>query len=886
MVNFRIVGLITSALLVLGLCSCGNQTKEELLLEGNRLLKEGNVQGSVVLYKNALEKDQNYFEARYLLADAYLLMGRNENAERELEKVSRQNPDFRELSLKFAELYIRTDRTEKAIDVLQSYRAKPGEECRVLDLLGRAHAAAGDQEKAITLFNSALKLDPANQNAMLHLAQLYLKLENEGEARILLDALLRIGPQNRNALYLMAQLEIKAGAPEKALQHFLQLLDINPADVQAAYMAGSLYLGLGEIEKGSVLAESLLQSFPDKAEGHLLSGMVAFARKDYGASVVELQKALRLKEALNTYYLLGLSYDRLGKSELALNQFQKVLDLQPEAFQARNMLAMTLLKQGRVEEAIVEVQRVLKLDPGNGLAHNLLGSAYMAASRFDEAMAEFEQATQLDPQLADAYLKMGLFNLSTGNAAQAEEELAKAIAAAPEVLDNRLILASHYLRQENFQGAMELMKQGLTGEESDALLYNYMARIAFSQNKTDEGIACLEKAQAVKPDYFSPYFDIAFYETATGNYSRALAQYQRVLQIDPKNLKALLARGSLLEQTGKIDEARASYELAKKTGDLQGYLALVRFAHGNRKFDEALAVVREGLKRLPANPILLEFEGKLLLEQGKIDQAIRVFEHLEKAVPGLGMAIVIEIYLKQGEKQKAIAKAESVISGQPNLPAGYLLLSRIYENQGEAARALDLLQGAPASCKNREMLQMRMAGIHENSGSLPTALEIYRELEKTRPDFFPAVFALGRIHDQRGNKVEALKCYQRVLEQAGNFVPALNNLAYLYADNYGNREEALKLAIRAFRNDPENPGVMDTLGYVLLKNDRPADAVKVLEKAVVQLKDNPTVWYHLALAYEALGNRGKAIEFLSRAVNTGDFPEAVQTRELLKKLKG
>jgi tetratricopeptide (TPR) repeat protein len=326
--------------------------------------------------------------------------------------------------------------------------------------------------------------------------------------------------------------------------------------------------------------------------------------------------------------------------------------------------------------------------------------------------------------------------------------------------------------------------------------------------------------------------------------------------------------------------------LAKKTGDLQGYLALGRFAHGNKKFDEALAVVREGLKRLPANPILLEFEGKLLLEQGKIDQAIRVFEHLEKAVPGRGMAIVIEIYLKQGEKQKAIAKAESVISGQPNLPAGYLLLSRIYENQGEAARALDLLQGAPASCKNREMLQMRMAGIHENSGSLPTALEIYRELEKTRPDFFPAVFALGRIHDQRGNKVEALKCYQRVLEQAGNFVPALNNLAYLYADNYGNREEALKLAIRAFRNDPENPGVMDTLGYVLLKNDRPADAVKVLEKAVVQLKDNPTVWYHLALAYEALGNRGKAIEFLSRAVNTGDFPEAVQTRELLKKLKG
>jgi putative PEP-CTERM system TPR-repeat lipoprotein len=886
MVNFRILGLFFPALLVIILSSCGNQTKEEMLLEGNRLLEEGNAQGSVVLYKNALEKDQNYFEARYQLADAYLLLGRNENAERELEKVSRQNPDLRELSLKFAELYIRTDRTEKAIDVLQRYRAEHGEESRVLDLLGRAHAAAGDHEKAMTLFNSALKLDPVNPDAMLHLAQLYLKQDNEHEARVLLGSLLRISPQNSRALYLLAQLELSVEEPEKALQCYLQLMENNPADVHAAYMAGSLYLGMGEIEQGSVFAENLLQGFPNKAEGHQLSGMVAFSRKDYGAAVVELQKSLRLKEALNTYYLLGLSYDRLGKSELALNQFQKVLDLQPEAFQARNMLAMTLLKQGRVEEAIVEAQRVLKLDPGNGLAHNLLGSAYMAASRFDEAMAEFEQATQLDPQLADAYLKMGLFNLSTGNAAQAEEELAKAIAAAPEVLDNRLILASHYLRQQNFPGAMELMKQGLNGGESDALLYDYMARIAFSQNKTDDGIAYLKKAQAVKPDYFSPYFDIAFYETAMGNYSGALAQYQRVLQIEPENLKALLARGSLLDQMGNKKEARASYELAKKTGELQGYLALGRFAHDNKKNDEALAVVREGLERLPANPFLLEFEGKILLEQGKTDQAIRVFENLEKAVPGRGTAIIIEIYLKQGEKQKAIAKAEAVISRQPDLPAGYLLLSHIYENQGEAARALDLLKGALADCKNREMLQMRMAGIHENSGSMSKAMELYQELEKTRPDFFPAVFALGRIHDQRGNKVEALKCYQKVLERAGNFVPALNNLAYLYADNYGNREEALKLAIRAFRNDPQNPGVMDTLGYVLLKNDRAADAVKVLEKAVVLLNDNPTVWYHLALAYEALGNRGKAIDLLSRAANTGDFPEAVQTRELLKKLRG
>ena len=59
-------------LLLILLTSCGGKTKEELYAEGMKQVKDGNHNGAIVLFKNALEKDQNYVDARYQLARAYL----------------------------------------------------------------------------------------------------------------------------------------------------------------------------------------------------------------------------------------------------------------------------------------------------------------------------------------------------------------------------------------------------------------------------------------------------------------------------------------------------------------------------------------------------------------------------------------------------------------------------------------------------------------------------------------------------------------------------------------------------------------------------------------------------------------------------------------------
>ena len=68
-----------------------------------------------------------------------------------------------------------------------------------------------------------------------------------------------------------------------------------------------------------------------------------------------------------------------------------------------------------------------------------------------------------------------------------------------------------------------------------------------------------------------------------------------------------------------------------------------------------------------------------------------------------------------------------------------------------------------------------------------------------------------------------------MLQEEPNYTPALNNLAYLQADNYGDPGEALDLALKAFRNAPDDPGILDTLGYVMVKNNCVQDGIKLLE---------------------------------------------------------
>jgi Tfp pilus assembly protein PilF len=130
--------------------------------------------------------------------------------------------------------------------------------------------------------------------------------------------------------------------------------------------------------------------------------------------------------------------------------------------------------------------------------------------------------------------------------------------------------------------------------------------------------------------------------------------------------------------------------------------------------------------------------------------------------------------------------------------------------------------------------------------------------------------------------------YQSLLDR--NLFPTLarNNLAYLLAESQPtpeNLERALNLASEALEDQPEDPNLLDTMGWVLCKQGNFAKAKTYLEQALEKAPDHPTLLYHQGWCLEKLGEPGKARELLAKAVAAkGEFPERAAADKLLKSL--
>jgi putative PEP-CTERM system TPR-repeat lipoprotein len=877
-------GVACLALIVFLVTGCRGQSAEELLQEGTKLAAAGNYNGAIVFFKNALEKDANSIDARYQLAEAYLRSGRFEQAEREFEKVTRQNRSYPGLDLQLAELYLATDRPNEALALIDSHLAAQGSQPGALDLRGRALAAREEFGAAEQAFAEAIRIEPGHFSARINLAAVYLQGERHEAARTVLGRILEEDPDNTQARYMLAGMDMNAGKTEAALAHYGRIVEIDPADSRAVYLTGLLHLQLGDLEKGRQAALTLSERFPKHAFAPQLKGLSLYREGQYEDAVVELQKAIRIRPELTASYFLGMCYYHLGKLELALSQMQQVLDHQPTSVQTRVMVAAILLQQKRTDDAVREVMIALRHDAESGIAYNVLGSAYMVQGKYDEAMAAFNQATELDPQLADVHFKKGVFNLGQGNLAKGEEDMMRAVEIAPEVLNTRIVLATHQLRRQNYPAAIRTLEEGLRGQPEDAVLYNIMAGAFFAQKQSAKAVEALHAAKKADPSFFTPYFNLASYFLGRGEKDKAHAEYEAVLQKDPGQTRALISAGQLAEMEGKEREALSFYQKARVTGTIEGFLALISFHVKQGKEELAFAVLDEGLKIHADSPALVEIKGRLLLRAGRQGEAVETLHALEKLSPGRGYPVVVQVHMQRSERAKAEEIARQVMRNSPDKAYGYVLQANIHEMSGERQEALRVLEGARAAVKADPQLEMQIGMLHLRAEDRSRAAETFRRVMEKSPRFYPAIFALGTIQEEAGNKREALKLYEQVLQIENNFVPALNNLAYLHAENFGNPEEGLKLALQAFRKEPNKPEIMDTLGFLLLRNGRAGEALPLLEKASGLLPDSPTIQYHLGLTYKELGEREKAVAALKKSLELGDFPEQRQSRSLLAKL--
>ena len=167
------------------------------------------------------------------------------------------------------------------------------------------------------------------------------------------------------------------------------------------------------------------------------------------------------------------------------------------------MLAMIRLQQGRFPEAAQMFERARALFPRDSRFVFLHGAALAGMGQLDKAVPAFQEAIKREPHMVPAYLSLGDAQRKLRQLPEAQATFRKLLRLAPDNADGLLALSSVAMEMGQPAEAEVPLRKALLhvqDKKAQAALHNNLAVCLGGQNRTDEALESLERAQALAPE--------------------------------------------------------------------------------------------------------------------------------------------------------------------------------------------------------------------------------------------------------------------------------------------------------------------------------------------------------------------------------------------------
>lgn len=132
--------------------------------------------------------------------------------------------------------------------------------------------------------------------------------------------------------------------------------------------------------------------------------------EEYTLDVI-LVKKKSLEESKNQF-LLGVQLYQEGQYDQAIENFESVLEENPDFAEAYYNIGMAYLKKGELDNAMARMERAIELKSDFIQAYFGLGQVYMEKGEKDKAIHIFQQAVDTAPNDASTYINLGVFYFS------------------------------------------------------------------------------------------------------------------------------------------------------------------------------------------------------------------------------------------------------------------------------------------------------------------------------------------------------------------------------------------------------------------------------------------------------------------------------------------
>lgn len=813
--------------------------------EGRDRLTDGDARGAMIRAEQAIRADPSDAQARVLLAEALLVLGEADRAEKmagaalrdgagdaarlvqaealytlgrfaEAETIAAEASEAvgdprraAVLGLARAELSLLDERPEAALSALGTVVTVPSFARRAELVAARAQYARGDLVRAQRLLDNLIAADDLSFPALLLRARVALRSGDAARARQLADAMLTRDPGNVSAGAVAIEAALRLGDRTGA-RAVLATLEPLGDDPRPAYLGALILLEEGKVrEAGDVIAP--IEGWLSTVDGGAV--LIARVRAETGRTS-QAEKVLR---------------DRLRRDPADVAAAATLINVLDNAG-----------KRARGDEVLEQALRAAADAPA---LVSLAAERMIAAGKPDAGLALLAEQ---DP--ARAQLLKALFG---GDAA-----------AAPRSALTESYLA---LRSGDTQRAMAAAQRALSAERSPAAL-NLLAAAQARSGDSSAARESLNEAIERAPDFLAPIANLAALD---GGPDALLIGLERAFESGARSPSILSRLATERFVTGRTDEALDAARAAAIDGDPAAALLLarLRLAAGV----EAAPGLAALMAAHPTDPAVIMPAAGLLEGAGRAASAapalLRLARHTREAGHYLAAAAAADA---AGDKRGAALAARSALKQNPGAAPAVLavviydtkllgveaglavandapadrvrLRAAAFETAGQAAKARDLLLSNTASLSSAGHLDLlRLATGTDDEAA---AIDALRAWADRHPDDVGVLVALGATYGAANRTTLAEDALRRGLAARPNDPVLSNNLAALRADS--DLAGALTLSRAAYAQAPQRAAIAQTYAELLAKTGQADDAARILRRARLGAPTDPDLSATLA----------------------------------------
>lgn len=916
------LAFVTSAALS-GCDPTANLTEQEHIQRAKDFEDKGNLKGSIVELKNAIQKNSNSPQARLLLGQIYLKAAMGAQAEKELKQAKVLGIGADSLMPPLGEALLLQNEYKRLLDEVNLTGNESSiNKAKILRMRGYALAGLGKWDEACGLFSQALNADAAYAPAHLGLSSCAMVHKDMAEARHQIDIALQKDPRDAKTWLFLGDFERYSSNAQGAESAYSKAIKIEPNNEAA--LASRALTRLSQLQNAQAQSDldKLNAVAPRSTITKFLEAVVLYQTGKFDASRDKLMQVQQAQpDSAPAQRLLGIVQFKLGNYQEAVSRLARYLGQNPADLDVRKLLAATYLQLNQPDQSLEVLTPALASGKPDSQLLALASAAHLHTNDIGQATRLMQQASELNPTNVTLHTQLG-FNLwATGEIQQAQQILEKAASQDQQNSEADFALTLMYLQQHQFKEALSAATRLGKKRPNDPLAYNLIGASYLGLKNYVYARKSFERVLEMRPNSASAALNLAQLDLRDNNPSAARKRFELILTNNKNNAQAMLGLAGLAAGMGKEQEYLDWVEKAAKVNPpaLQPRVLLTKYYLEKNQAQKALGIAREAQTAFPNQPAAIELLGSAQLHAGEYDTALVTFKRVAEAEPNspsayLNLASVqaklgqldasraslekalslnpvyvqaqlalITLEVRAGKFNDAMGVAEKIKRQNPSSPLGTVLEGDIYMSQKKypmatAAyqRAWVLGQSGPLAIKLHQALSQ--------ASRLKEADALLQQWIEAHPKDIDTGLYLARTFTKRGDRKQAINQYQALLKGDPNQVAALNNLALLYLEE--NDVRARTTAEQAYRLKPEYPEVADTLGWVLLQLGETKKGAEIITKASQLAPNNPEIRYHQVVALIKIGNTTQARNQLKQLLESGiSFQQREAAQALFKSLK-